>query len=99
MTLNRLIRLVVSFWVLGLVGCGKRAANDQPEALNAASIPDQACVLYDETVGGPRNGLGDHEFPDGSIIPVEAFDCGTRQGKRCFYFLAIDKTKNETICQ
>lgn len=89
------MRMICIFMLLSITSCGKKS--DQSPSPTIASIP-QGCNIY--TSGGSSNGQGWHGFlDDGSLRLVTAYDCGMREGQRCFYYVAVDLSKNDTICQ
>ncbi len=79
-----------------LLGCAENKKQDlppdptifAPPAPTIANIP-YLCVAH--TLNN-QIVIGAHEFPDGQIRLVTAFDCGQREGKRCFYYLHITAT-------
>lgn len=64
-----------------------------PEKKHHAQAPSQliseipqGCSAY---MTNGQLTIGAHEFGTGNIKIATAFDCGAREGKRCFYFLHV----------
>lgn len=73
---------------------------DQPLAaeseLRISDIPKGCQFYYTDDLA-----RGSHEFPQTltgpRVILATGFDCGIRQGKRCFYYLAFDRELDGSI--
>lgn len=73
------IAATILFFGVALAGCGKHE-DTQNNGLSPSAIPDANCSLY--------SNRGSHLFSgSGSLLRVDAFDCGTREGKMCWYYV------------
>jgi hypothetical protein len=81
-----------------LIGCGSKHSDQSSPGLTAATIPDAACTaLYN----------GWHDFKDGRTLWSQGWNCGTRDGLACWYYIhysqgpldLMDFEDHETICK
>jgi hypothetical protein len=91
----------ISHAFIFLAACG-HGKSENEVSLSVASIPDANCHIYTE--GGLPNGEGSHQFINGPLTQAQAWDCGIRDGKRCFYFIHYSDSTypieyHDTICQ
>ncbi len=94
------MRLAIAFLFLTLTACGDKtrvidigvAPPAQPDLTKISTIPN-GCVAL---VFDGQMATGSHEFAPGDIRPAVGFDCGVREGLKCFYYLHLDNAGVKT---
>lgn len=87
---------IILLTIVACVACAPKEHEAPSPGLSIASIPN-GCTLMDHP-------YGTHQFGPEEFLMVNGYDCGTREGKLCSYFVHSpdfmeNSFKYATLCE